>query len=130
VTNAEIDIHADGPERLVAEVDRLAGEVKLLAINLAIMLAKIKGRQKKFGNMDNRFVELIKRANDTSRQVGDIIQAFRDRKRMISSLPASTEIINKRGAYDSVEAKLVYVHKLSREILDTIGSIKQQKQAD
>ena len=119
----------DQPERLAEEVDYLAEEVKLLAINLAITLAKISNREKVFGRIEAQFTELIKRANDTSQRVTEVLKLFRSEDRMISSLPASSEIINKRGAYDSIEAKLNYVYKLSNDMIQTISSIKRQEQA-
>ncbi len=116
------------PERLTEEVDYLAGEVKLLSINLAIALAKISNREKVFGRLDAQFTELIKRANDTSQRVSEIIKLFRNKDKIIFSLPASTEILDKRGAYDSIEAKLNHVFRLSNDMMQTISRIKRQKQ--
>ena len=128
MTPANRDKAPEHPEKLAEEVEYLAAEVKLLAINLAIALAKIESREKVFGQLEARFTELVKRANDTSLQVSQVIKVFRNSHRMSAGLPASTEIIQIRGAYDSIEAKLNHVFKLSRDMERTISKIKQQQQ--
>jgi hypothetical protein len=126
--NAKDENNPETSDQLVERVNYLAGEVKLLAINLAITLARMKGREKILGGLESRFTELIKRANDTAQQVTDVLNDFRNKRRINSGLPASTAIIEQRGAYDCIEAKLNYIHKLSREVLETITTIKQQEQ--
>ena len=128
MTGGNDDIERDCPERLAKQVDFLAGEVKLLAINLAITLARMENREKVFGQLEEQFTELIKKANDTAQQVTEVMKAYRHRQRMGTGLPASTEIIQKRGAYDGIEAKLNHVYKLSREMARKISKIKQQEQ--
>ncbi len=115
--------------QLAEEVDYLAGEVKLLAINLAISLAKLHKHHKTIKDLEPQFTELIRRANTTSQQVSDVTKAFQNRKQMIFSLPASSEIIEKRGAYDKIEATLNYVYELSQEVIQTITILKRQKRA-
>lgn len=128
MTNGSKDNSRNRPEQLAQEVDYLAGEVRLLAINLAITLAKIQTREKVFGQLETRFTELIKKANDTTQQVTDMIKVFQNQQRMSTGLPASSEIIQKRGAYDAIEARLNHVYRLSQEIAKTIGKIKKQEQ--
>ena len=109
------------------EVDYLAGEVKILAINMAITLAKMRCREKQLGKLEPQFTELIKKANDTSQQVTEMLKVFKNKKRMVSGLPASSEIIEKRGAYDSMEAKLNHVYQLSQEMMIMLSKLKQQE---
>lgn len=116
------------PEAFANEVEALAEEVKLLAINLAIAMAKVQNRNRALKDMEEQFTDLIRRANDTSRQVAEVLQAFRSKVRYQVALPASTEIVNKRGAYDVVEARLNYIYDLSRDIIDKIVSLKRQEQ--
>jgi hypothetical protein len=118
----------DQSQHLAEEVNHLADEAKLLAINLAITLAKLRGRHKILEDLEPQFSELIKKANDTAQQVSDVLKAFENRKRMISSLPSSSQIIKQRGAYDSLEARLVNVYQLSQNVLQTLGDIKRQEQ--
>jgi hypothetical protein len=128
VENANREVR-ERPENLADDVNHLAGEVKLLAINLAITLAKLQSRKNVLRSMERHFTELIKKANDTSQQVSDALSMLISCKRINAGLPASTEVIEKRGAYDSIEAKLNYVYKLSREVLETLKKIKRQEQA-
>jgi hypothetical protein len=113
---------------LTAEVDYLAEEMKLMAINLAIAVAKQQQRNDSLRAMEPQFGELIQRANAAAERVTDTIKVFRATRRMTSTLPASTDIIDQRGAYDSIEAKLLYVYRLSRQLLDDIGRLSRKKQ--
>ncbi len=115
-------------ERFADEVEHLAEEVKLLSINLAIVLARVQGEHQALKSMEPEFTELIKRANDTSRQVTDVLEAFRSRMRLQYGLPASSEIVAKRGAYDAIEARLNRVYDLSRDIVAKITTLKRQEQ--
>jgi hypothetical protein len=115
-------------ERFADEVEHLAEEVKLLSINLAIVLARVQGEHQALKSMEPEFTELIRRANDTSRQVTDVLEAFRSRMRLQYGLPASSEIVAKRGAYDAIEARLNRVYDLSRDIIAKITTLKRQKQ--
>jgi len=117
---------AAGPEQIVHEIDFLAGEMKLLALNLAVALAKIQGEGNGLKELEPQFSELIRKAHDAAKQVEQVLEAFQNRREMICSLPASTEIIEKRGAYDKVEAKLNYIYKLSQQIAETLGLLKKQ----
>ncbi len=116
------------PEAFADEVEALAEEVKLLAINLAIALAKVQHYNRGLKEMEPQFTELIRRANDTSRQVAEILQAFRSKVRGQYGLPASSEIVDKRGAYDAIEARLNHVYDLSRDIIDKIVNLKRREQ--
>jgi hypothetical protein len=116
------------PEEFARKVEFLAEEVKLLAINLAVTLAKAQNRSRALKDMEPQFTDLIRRANDTSRQVADVLQAFRSRTRGQYGLPASSEIVEKRGAYDAIEARLNYVYDLSRDIINQITDLKRQEQ--
>ena len=116
------------PEQFAAEVEHLAEEVKLLSINLAITLARVQTEHRELKELEPEFTELIRRANDTSRQVIDVLEAFRSRMRFHYGLPASSEIVAKRGAYDAVEARLNRVYELSRDIIVKITNLKRQEQ--
>lgn len=128
MTGSDEKKQPDQPRHLAREVDHLADETKLLAINMAIALAKLRGRHKLLDDLEPQFSELIKKANDTAQQVSEVLKAFESRKRMISALPASSQIIESRGAYDSLEARLVQLYQLSQKILRTLGDIKRQEQ--
>jgi len=116
----------DDYRRLSQDVEYLAGEVKLLAINLAIALAKSKQKGYSLVKLEPQFSELIQRVNRTSAQVVQVLEAFRNQKQMLFSLPASTEVIERRGAYDKTEATLNHVYDLSQGILKQIREINGQ----
>lgn len=118
----------EDPEQFADEVEHLAEEVKLLSINLAITLARVQTEHRALKDLEPEFTELIRRANDTSRQVTDVLQAFRSRVRFQYGLPASSAIVAKRGAYDAIEARLNRVHELSRDIIAKITNLKRQEQ--
>lgn len=114
---------------LADEVDSLSGEIKLQALNLAIAVAKLQNRDISFRELEDRFTDLISRVNRTAGQIDDVLSAFRSQKTLLFSLPASSEILEKRGAYDKIEASLNYAHQLSAEIIQTITRLKTQRQA-
>jgi hypothetical protein len=124
----EVKQSAQTPDQLAAEVEFLADEVKLLAINLAIALANLQGQGRGMKELEPRFTELIRRANDTSLQVSEALRAFRSRTGRQCGLPASSEVVVKRGAYDGVEARLNHIYDLSRDIIREITKLKSQGQ--
>jgi hypothetical protein len=123
--NSQINGTTNSP---IDDIKYLAGEVKLLAINLAIALAKIQRRNKVLGRLEPQFTQLIKKANDTSLQVTAALKNYERDERMQFGLPASSEIIEKRGAYDGIEAKLNHVFDISQKILEILENIKRQEQ--
>lgn len=125
---SEVKQGGQTPDRLAEEVEFLADEVKLLAINLAIALANLQGQGRGLKELEPQFTELIRRANDTSLQVSEALQAFRSRTGRQCGLPASSEIVEKRGAYDGVEARLNHIYNLSRDIIREITKLKSQGQ--
>ncbi len=113
--------------KLAEEVNRLAEEVRLLSINLAIAVAKTQGRERTIQSLGPQFSELIKKAHDTSRQVMDILDAYQCRGRMIGSLPRSSEAVERGGGYDRIEATLNYVCQLSEQINTVIAAIQRRQ---
>lgn len=117
------------PHDVVAEVEYLASEVKLLAINLAVHLAKVRSREHVFRDMDSQFTELITKATDASQKVAEALRRFQNHRRMTAALPASSDIIDARGGYDALEAKLNDVYEISQTMIQTINKLKRQEQA-
>ena len=109
---------------LANKAGELADEVKLLAINLAISLARIQGRDKTLKELEPHFTELIKKSNEASHQVTGVLEAFQNQKKIIYNLPASSEVVAKRGAYDRLEATLNHIYDLSQKIIQTITVLK------
>ena len=116
--------------KLAAEVEEISTEVKLLAINLAIVIAKIQNGRTPLKGMDDDFTELISRVTHTTGQVSDILSAFQNEKTLLFSLPASSKIIEQRGAYDKIEASLNLVYQLSQQIIQSIKQIENLNQVN
>ena len=107
-------------EDIARQAETLASEVRLLAVNLAVMVAKIQRRQKNIRDLEPQFADLIKKANDTAQQVSNVVMAYHNQQKMICALPASSEVIAIRGAYDKIEATLNSVYELSCHIQETL----------
>lgn len=116
-------------EQIAHEADRLATDVKLLAINLAIILAQLQNREQTLQTLQTEFTALIEKAHYVSQQVSDVAQAFHHRKRILWSLPSSSEVIHARGAYDAVEIALNQVCELSEQLTTKVRSLKTRHQA-
>ncbi|MCP4568327.1 MAG: hypothetical protein GY841_12180 [FCB group bacterium] len=115
------------PEMLTQQVNNLTDEIKLQSINLAVMIARTKQKNPDLGALDSEFGELISKINITSSKIKDILKAFQGRKKMIYSLPASSETIAKRGAYDEIEGALGHIYDLSQGLVETINSMKRRQ---
>jgi hypothetical protein len=127
VTDSHSHYAAASYGHLADEVNRLAEEVRLLSINLAIALAKAQGQERTLQSLGPQFSELIKKAHDTSRQVMDILNAYQSRGRLVGTLPGSSETIERRGGYDRIEATLNYVYQLSEQINTVISAIQRRQ---
>ncbi|MEZ5359864.1 MAG: hypothetical protein R3F48_13680 [Candidatus Zixiibacteriota bacterium] len=117
-------------QRLASDVAEISAEVKLLALNLAIVVAKIQNSPKPLTGMDEEFTELISRVNQTTDQIDDVLKAFNAQKTLIYSLPASTKIIEQRGAYDKIEASLNQAYDLSQKISRSIQELERFKRVN
>lgn len=111
---------------LAEEVNRLAEEVRLLSINLAIAVARTQGKEQTLQTLGPQFSELIKKAHDTSRQVMDILHAYQSRGHMIGGLPTSSAAIDRNGGYDRIETTLIQVGQLSEQIKTVIAAIQRR----
>ncbi len=116
-------------DALAQQVEFLSSEMKLLAINLAVSLARLRNRGDYFRGIEDVLSDLINRANDASDSVQQVLGAFQNQKRLLSSLPASSDIIKIRGGYDKIEVSLTEIESLSRNVIETIKQIKDQKKA-
>ncbi len=117
-------------KQLAEEIEVISSEVRLLSINLAIVVAKTQNSPNRMNGMDADFTELISRINRTTGQVVDILNAFNNEKTLIFNLPASSKIIEQRGAYDKIEASLNYVYDLSQKIMQSIQELERFKRVN
>lgn len=113
-------------EMISRQTELLADEVRLLAINLAVAVAKVQHRERSLRDLEPQFAELIRGANEIAARVTDVVRAFQSQKTMIWSVPASSEIIAQRGAYDKIEANLNQIHALSQRVQEGIAELKSR----
>ncbi len=125
--NDDKNIRAD-QLKLAQETDELAEEVKLLAINLAITLARAQSHEKTLRDLEPKFSELIHKANEASHQISLILQGIQNQKKMIFDSPDAANEVVRESIYNNMETSLNHVHRLSESIVRTITVLKRQQQ--
>ncbi len=97
---------------LVDQVDYLGEEVRTLALNLAIYLAKVKAATKTeaLNRMEPEFIKLVNGTVKVVQEMTLILNAARNMERMIYEVPSGTL------EQDRLEVRL-------RSVLDQCGSI-------
>jgi len=95
---------------MVDKVDGLADEVRILALNLAIYLAKAKPNSKQLNRMEPEFIRLVNGTVKAAQEIANLIAAARHMETMVYDIP-SGNLTN-----DHIEVKL-------RSILDQCGRI-------
>ena len=71
---------------LVEKVDDLNEEVKVLALNLAIYLARAKGRSAALSRLEPDFIQLVNGAVKVVQELAGIINAARNMETMLNDL--------------------------------------------
>ncbi|MFH1701033.1 MAG: hypothetical protein ABIE07_10645 [Candidatus Zixiibacteriota bacterium] len=117
-------------KHLAEEVETLADDVKLHALNLAVAVARVQNKEATLKEMQTQFTELMAQSNQSSARVKEVLESFRSERALLLSLPSSSDIIEKRGAYDKIESSLINVYNLSQEIMDTLTKLKRQRQVN
>lgn len=85
---------------LLSQVDEMNEEVKVLAINLAIYLAKSKSSSDKLTNMEPEFVKLVNGTIKAVQEISHILKAANNTEKMIFQVQSGKEI------KDHIETKL------------------------
>ncbi len=109
------DIDRKRELQLIDQVDALNEEVKVLALNLAIFLAKAKKDSKQLLQLEPAFIRLV---NGTVKVVQDlalIINAARNKKPSVDDVPAD------QPEYDLIEVKLRSILELCNRIMSTLS---------
>jgi hypothetical protein len=98
--------------KLVDDVDSLSEEVRLLAVNLAIYLAKVKAeaRSEELNRMEPEFIRLVNGTVKVVQEMTMILNAARNMERMIYEPPSGAV------KQDRIETRL-------RDILDQCTGI-------
>lgn len=118
--NQESNQARDQNLEMVAEVDTLSEEIKTLALNLALYLARAKSRihSDEMNRLEPEFIRLV---NGTVRMVQEItrvIHAARNEERMIYQVPSGKQ------SKDQIEVKLHALLEQCTRILASLGQVK------
>ncbi len=95
---------------LIDKVDNLSEEVRVLALNLAIYLAKTKSESELLSQLEPEFIRLVNGTIGVLQEIEKIVSAARDSETMTYDVPSG------RVRRDHIELKL-------RSILDQCGRI-------
>jgi hypothetical protein len=107
-------------EAMVEDVFQLVEEVKLLAINLAVAMARLKRDNLPTDLLEPHVSNLINQAVAASDKVRVVLEATRGQRALLYELPPSSETSARRGAYDQIEQSLLHVHDLSQYVIESI----------
>ncbi len=96
-------------------VENLNEEVKEIAVNLAIYLAKSKNDSKQLSKMEPEFIKLVNGAVKVGQELTRIINAAKNKETMVYDVPSG------KFSSDQLEVKLNSILSQCRQILDELG---------
>jgi len=108
-------------ENLVGYVDNLADQAKMLALNLALTLARKKTEIEDLTILEPEFVRLINNSVNVIREITKILRTFQGDGQSVSDEP-----IKKRN-FERIETSLNEILDLSNNVLKTIQVLKERK---
>ncbi|MBD3331426.1 hypothetical protein GF356_01145 [candidate division GN15 bacterium] len=100
---------------LVEQVDALNEEVKGLALNLAIYLAKAKASSEEINRMEPEFIQLVNGTVKAVQELGTLINAARSQETMIFDIPSG------KARPDRIETKLRLILDQCAKIMASLG---------
>ncbi|MFH2036166.1 MAG: hypothetical protein ABIJ45_07175 [Candidatus Zixiibacteriota bacterium] len=103
------------------EIDLLTDQVRTLALNLAVSLARSKNEIKELTILEPEFTKLVNGSVEVVKEVSAILKTFRNEEKMVYD-PSSNS-----GKLDRIESSLNEIHDLSKKVLNAINTIKKQK---
>lgn len=106
---------------LIDQVDDLADQVKTLALNLAITLAREKSKIKDLYILEPEFTQLINKSVGVIREITKILRTLRADKDRTPQAPIEVEGINR------IEAALEEILHVSQNVLKNVRALKQRK---
>ena len=107
-------------EKWVDNVNSMAEQVRILALNLAINLAREKKNIKELTFLEPDFTKLIYGSVDVIKEISIILKAFQNEEKMIYAPPSSS------GKLDHIESSLNEILNLSQNVLEIITRIKEE----
>ena len=108
-------------ENWLGQVETLAEEVKILALNLAISLAKSKEQVRDLKFLEPEFTKLINSSVEVIREINSIVRAFRNEEKMAYAPRRDSRSL------DQIESSLNEILGLSRRVLETVSHLKKTK---
>ena len=105
-----------GDIELVEQVDALNEEVKGLALNLAIYLAKAKSASEEINRMEPEFIQLVNGTVKAVQELGVLINAARSQETMIFDIPSG-----RRQGPDRIETKLRAILDQCARVMASLG---------
>jgi methyl-accepting chemotaxis protein len=103
------------------QLDNLANQTKMLALNLAISLAKAKEGAKELAYLEPEFTKLIHGSVEVIKEITAILKTARNEDKMIYSPPVES------GKPDRIETSLNEILSQSQTILKAISEIKKRR---
>jgi len=99
----------------------LADQVKMLALNLAINLARSKNEVKELKTLEPQFTRLINGSVNIIRDINGILRALQSDEALIAPLPKPPDKL------DRIEVTLNEILDLSGKVHDAIVEIKKKR---
>ncbi len=118
---SEYDNKYPNSANLVDRVDALADQVKTLALNLAITLAREKSKVKDLKILEPEFTRMINKSVGVIREITKILRALRSDEHR----GPRTSIDIK--SFDEIETSLEEILNVSKNVLKDIRALKQRK---
>ncbi len=100
---------------MMEQVEALNDQVKALALNLAIYLAKAKGRSEELSRLEPEFMKLINGSVKVVQEVAAIINAARNSELMVYDVPSGTH------RSDRIEMKLNSILQQCNDIMRVLA---------
>ena len=101
--------------QMLQQVDALNEQVKALALNLAIYLAKAKGNSEELNRLEPEFMKLINGSVKVVQEVAAIISAAKNSETMIYDVPSGTQ------RSDRIEMKLNSILQQCNDIMRVLA---------
>ncbi len=110
----------DSDLELLSEVDALSEEIKILALNLALYLAKAKSgkHSAELTRLEPEFIRLINNTVKIVRELSLVVEAAKNREIMVYQVPSG------QLSKDRVEVRLHAILEQCTRILNSIRQVK------
>lgn len=113
--------NVDG-EQWCDQVNQLADQVKMLALNLAINLAKSKNEIEDLTVLEPEFTKLVNGSVEIVKEVTMILKAFKNEEKLVYSA-------NDSGRnFERIEMSLNEILTLSKNVQESISEIKKRNE--